>query len=226
MLRGGGQSELQRCPATFALARRTASHHNASRHDRHAPHMTFIDAVLASPIASLFGFIGMAMGIGWTLFRTRTHILLAQFGAAAGFMVHYAMLGAWTAAAMVMLAALQAIAAIPLGSRPGFRYIYLATLPLIAAGVALTWQGAPSIFAALGLTFISLGRYQVRIVPFRALQMCMYPCWFVHNLMVMSVPALVSDVISCATGSWMLVKSIREERAATQVPAAACCSAQ
>jgi hypothetical protein len=52
--------------------------------------------------------------------------------------VHYAGIGALTGGVMALLAGAQALAAIPLGSRPGFRFVYLLTLPLIVAAVVAT----------------------------------------------------------------------------------------
>ncbi len=105
------------------------------------------------------------------------------------------------------------MAAIPLGTRPGFRLVYLATIPAIAAIMALSWQGPASLFASLGLATISFGRYQTRIIPFRALLVACVPFWIVHNILVWSVPGLVSDALSMTSGLSMLIVTIRQERA-------------
>ena len=63
-------------------------------------------------------------------------MLLMQAGGAAAFGVHYLLIGANTAALLLLVAGLQALAAIPLGTRAGFRLVYLATIPAIAVIMA------------------------------------------------------------------------------------------
>ena len=145
-------------------------------------------------------------------------MLLMQAGGAAAFGVHYLLIGANTAALLLLVAGLQALAAIPLGTRAGFRLVYLATIPAIAVIMALSWQGPASLFASLGLATISLGRYQTRIIPFRALLVACVPFWIVHNVLVWSVPGLFSDALSMTSGLSMLLVTMREERATAGLP--------
>ncbi|QDV04911.1 Bacterial inner membrane protein [Planctomycetes bacterium Poly30] len=148
--------------------------------------------------------MGAALAVAWPLFRTRTHMLLAQSGVALFFGVHYILEGATTGAAMNALAFAQALIAIPLGARPGFRRAYLATLPLIAVALAATWSGAASVFAAVGFALISLGRYQLTAIRFRAFLALAVPCWMLHNWTVGSVPGLIADTCTLLTSAWML----------------------
>lgn len=141
-------------------------------------------------------------------------MLLVQALGATAFATHYVLIGANTAAMLLVVAGLQAVAAIPLGTRKGFRLVYLATIPVIAIIMAVSWQGVPSIFASLGLATISLGRYQTRIIPFRGLLVACVPFWVVHNLLVGSVPGLVSDALSMASGLIMLARTVQEEKTA------------
>jgi hypothetical protein len=114
------------------------------------------------------------------------------------------MIGATTGASMTALACLQALAAIPLGTRPGFRIVYLAILPVIAAAMLASWHGLPSFFAALGLALTSVGRYQLDAGRFRTLILSSIPAWSAHNLLVGSVPGLCSDAMTLASGVWMM----------------------
>ena len=81
------------------------------------------------------------MNIIWPLFRSRTGMLLGQCGVSVFFGAHYLLTDAETGAFMNMLALVQALLAIPLGQRPGFRAAYLATLPVIAVAMWMTWAG-------------------------------------------------------------------------------------
>lgn len=168
-----------------------------------------IDVFLAAPFAQGIGLFGTAFGMAWPLFRTRTGMLLAQLAAGLCFTVHLALIGAVTGAAMNALSAAQVAAAIPLGTRPGFRIVYLAMLPFVAAGVVLTWQGLPSVFAALAMTLVSLSRYQTAVRPMRLVMAAALPCWFVHNVMVGSIPAVISDVVGMAINTAILLRMPR-----------------
>lgn len=150
--------------------------------------------------------VGMIGGATWPLFKGRTGMLLAQISTASCFAVHYALMGAWTGSLMNTLGVLQALAAIPLGTRPSFRRIYLLTLPVIAGGVVVTWHGPPSAFAALGLALISLGRYQTRLLRFRLFLLAAMPCWFGHNILVGSIPGMIADSFGAANNLYMLAR--------------------
>lgn len=164
------------------------------------------EAFAAAPFAHAVGFAGTAAGICWPLFCGRCGMLLAQLVAGAAFAAHFALLGAETGAVMNVLATLQVAAAIPLGTRPGFRVVYLALLPIIAVAAMLTWNGTPSLLAAFGLAFVSLSRYQIAVVPFRLFMAAALPCWFGHNLLVGSVPGMISDVTGTVINLWMLAR--------------------
>jgi hypothetical protein len=172
-----------------------------------------IEGFLEAPLANTLGLLGAICGAVWPLFRTRRNMLLAQLMIAVFFSAHYLIVGAYTGALVNMLAGLQALAAIPLGHRPEFRRIYILTLPLLAAGVAVTWSGMPSVFAALGMVLVSLGRYQVDPMRFRLLLFASIPFWMGHNLLVWSIPGLISDVLGAIFNAWIIV---RERRAARQ----------
>jgi hypothetical protein len=169
-----------------------------------------IEGFMEAPVANAFGVLGAVCGAIWPLFRTRRSMLLVQSLIAAGISVHYILLGAYTGAMVNMLAGLQALAAIPLGHRPEFRKVYLLTLPLLAVGVAATWSGLPSVFAACGMALVSLGRYQIDTMRFRLLLFASIPFWMGHNALVWSVPGLISDALGAVFVSFTI---LRERRA-------------
>lgn len=165
-----------------------------------------LDAFLAAPLAQAIGLVGTLGGMAWPLFRGRIAMLAVQMVPSVCFAIHYGLLGAPTGAVLNVLSGLQILAAIPLGSRPGFRIVYLLLLPVIAAVMALTWTGLPSVFAAAGMAFVSLSRYQTAVVPFRLCMAVALPCWFGHNFLVGSVPGMISDCVGMAINGWMLAR--------------------
>ncbi|CAO3414891.1 YgjV family protein [Azospirillum endophyticum] len=156
--------------------------------------------------AQLLGFCGTLGGMLWPFFRSRAGMLLVQLVPCLCFSLHFAMVGAQTGAALNGLAALQVLAALAIGTRPAFRIVYLLILPVIAAVMAVTWTGLPSAFAAAGMALISLARYQTRVALFRGTMLLALPCWFVHNSLVGSLPAMISDLTGIAVNAWMLLR--------------------
>jgi hypothetical protein len=171
-----------------------------------------MDPLLHKPTAMLLGLAGVLLNILWPLRRGRRVMLLLQGASGLCFLSHYALIGALTGSTMNGLAALQALAAIPLGTRPGFRTVYLLTLPAIAIGLALTWMGWPSAFAALGMAGISLGRYQTKVLPFRLILLLTIPFWVGHNLLVGSLPGLLSDTLVSVSSVVGLRRHWKESR--------------
>lgn len=166
-----------------------------------------------SPLALALGLSGVALNVLWPQMKGRGAMLVVQAVSGLCFLSHYALIGATTGSIMNLLATLQALAAIPLGTRPGFRVIYLLTLPAIALGLALSWTGWPSVMAALGMAGISVGRYQLRVLRFRTILMVTIPFWVAHNLLVGSLPGLLSDTLvtlSSGVGLWRVMREMRE----------------
>lgn len=171
------------------------------------------DVSTRTMIAQAIGLVGTAGGMAWPLFRGRFGMLVAQLVPSVCFGIHYWMLGAPTGSVMNVLSGLQILAAIPLGSRPEFRLVYLLLLPIIAVAMALTWVGLPSVFAAAGTAFISLSRYQTAVVPLRLCMAVALPCWFGHNFLVGSVPGMMSDCVGMAINAWILARLLLAQRA-------------
>lgn len=173
------------------------------------------------PLTLALGAAGIALNFAWPLLRGRKAMLAAQAVAGLFFLAHYWTIGAWTGGLVNGLAALQALAAVPLGERPGFRLVYLATLPAIALALAFSWQGWPSLCAALGMAGISLGRYQLRQMPFRVVLVSTIPFWTAHNLLVGSLPGLLSDLLVTSASLWAIRRLVIQRRVAGAQEAAA-----
>ena len=155
-----------------------------------------------------FGIAGALANVLWPLAPGRRGMLLGQVGVSVCFATHYALIGATTGSIMNGLALVQALLAIPLGTRPQFRLAYLATLPVIATALALTWNGAPSAFAAIGFTLVSLGRYQLSPIRFRSLLLLAVLPWVGHNYAVGSMPGLIADSCAFTSGAIALRRAI------------------
>ncbi|SMH53177.1 YgjV family protein [Azospirillum agricola] len=164
-----------------------------------------------SPV-QLIGYCGTVGGMLWPFCRGRVAMLLVQLATVLCFAIHMALLGAATGAALNLLTALQVLVAIPLGTRPGFRVVYLMLLPAIAVLMAATWGGVQSLFAAAAMALMSVGRYQTDVVRFRGFLALGLPCWLAHNALAGSLPAMLSDIIGSAVNLWRLGQAGAFER--------------
>ncbi len=157
-------------------------------------------------LAAILGWIGTAIAISWPLFRSRTGMLWAQTGVSVLFTGHYFLIDAVTGSILNFLSGVQAAAAIPLGQKPAFRWLYLATVPVIATVMALTWGGLASAAAAAGMTLVSFARWQLDPAKFRLIIAGSVPLWFTHNYLVGSWPGMIADssaAILLARAIWL-----------------------
>jgi Bacterial inner membrane protein len=157
----------------------------------------------------------------WPLFRARSAMLGTYVCNNLGFVAHYGLLEQWTAVAMNGLMSVQTVVALGLVRWPRLRWAYYALMPLLAAASLATWQGLPSLLSAAAATLSTLGRMQSNETVLRVLLLASTPFWTAHDVIVGSLPGLVADVLSMATGATMLVRqspAIREALAAAIRP--------
>jgi len=165
-------------------------------------------AVMAeNPGAAGAGLVAMLCLAAWPLFRTRSKMLTTYIGNNLGFGVHYALLGQWTAVAMNGLMVVQSVVAIWLVRWPRLRWVYFTLMPVLAATSLVTWQGLPSLLAAVATTLSTIGRMQSNDIVLRVLLLSSIPFWTAHDLVIGSLPGLIADVLSLGTGATMLLRS-------------------
>jgi Bacterial inner membrane protein len=164
-------------------------------------------AVLAdNPMAALAGLVAMVCLATWPLFRARWAMLTTYIGNNLGFVVHYGLLEQWTAVAMNALMGVQTVVAILLVRLPRLRWVYYALMPALGAASLMTWNGLPSFLAAAATTLSTLGRMQTNETALRILLLASTPLWAAHDLTVGSLPGLIADLLSMATGAAMLLR--------------------
>lgn len=180
----------------------------------------WLEAVHNLP-AAVSGALAAGCGMLWPVFHSRTGMLTTQAAAGFFFAIHFFLIGATTGSFMNILTAAQAAAAVPLGERPGFRVVYLALLPAIAAGLVFTWgEGAhgwgPSVAAAAATALMSVARYQTDPLRLRWFMAAALPCWFVHNVWFLSWAGMASDVVGMTVNAAMLRRALSEKAAAAR----------
>lgn len=153
--------------------------------------------------ASLFGATAVASAATWGLLRRRQAMLAGQMAQALSFAAHFALIGAYTGAAMCGLSLIQLAFAASDRSRLS-TIAFWSTAPAIAALTVATWHGWASGGAALGLALATAGRWQRE--P-RRLRWCFAAAcfaWGWHNAIVASLFGLMTDLFIFTTNAWRL----------------------
>jgi len=162
-------------------------------------------ATTLHPIAACAGFVAMICFIGWPLCRTRPTMLLTYIGNNFGFMLHYFLLGQWTAVAMNGVMASQTVVAMYLVERPRLRWIYYSLMPVLVGGILITWHGLASLLAGFAATLSAVGRLQVSERYLRTWLLTSAAIWLGHDFVVGSLPGMTADLLSMTTGAAMLL---------------------
>jgi hypothetical protein len=157
-------------------------------------------------LATVLGLMGVITNTYWPLIRERKFLLSGQILGCIFMGLHFSLLGAYTGAAVMAVAGIQALLAIPLESHPKFKSVYFASLLLTPLVCIYTWQGFSSIFSSLALILFCIGNLQVNTKHLRIfLILCIFS-WIGHNVMVSSYPALLSNFLALLTSIYALVR--------------------
>lgn len=156
-------------------------------------------------LASMSAFLAILYLGAWPLFRSRSAMLLMQLSALGWLTLHYALVGAVTAAGVNLLGAIQIAACLLVGNRPRWQWVGYALAILIVVMGIVTWQGIVSALAVIGMCLVALGRAQAGAQAMRVLVLAGAPFWLIHDLLIAS-PIAIADAISLIVGLWSLTR--------------------
>jgi hypothetical protein len=154
-------------------------------------------------LANVLGAGGVASAIVWGLLRDRRAILIGQGAQAICFGAHFAVIGAYTGAAMCALSLVQLGAAASARSRAA-ALAFWGTAPAIVLLAGWSWHGAASAAAVLGLALATIGRWQRDPLALRWYFIFSTLGWASHNLLVASPFGLATDVMALSTNGWRI----------------------
>lgn len=159
-----------------------------------------------SYLSSAFGYLGVVANLIWPLMHSRTKLLAGQVVACVLMCVHFALLSAHTGALIMLVAGIQAALAIPVGKSPYFKLIYLGSLSMTPVVCVISWQGQQSIFSSLALAIVCIANFQLNHLYQRACLITAIFAWVAHNIIVESIPGLISNLIAFCISLVMLVR--------------------
>jgi hypothetical protein len=161
--------------------------------------------IFGNPAALAAAILGATCYVTWPLCRTRSRMLTVQLGIGIGFGIHYALMGAATAAIANTLGSLQVASSMLLPKSRGLRWISYVPVVVMIIACIVTWNGAPSLFATLGTVLIAIGRSRSDAHAMRMLVTAGSPFWLVHDLMMHS-PIAIVDFASLVMGIYAIHK--------------------
>jgi hypothetical protein len=162
-------------------------------------------------LANVLGAGGVASAIVWGLLRDRRAILIGQGAQAICFGAHFAVIGAYTGAAMCALSLVQLGAAASARSRAA-ALAFWGTAPAIVLLAGWSWHGAASAAAVLGLALATIGRWQRDPLALRWYFIFSTLGWASHNLLVASPFGLATDVMALSTNGWRIWRGRTDRR--------------
>lgn len=110
------------------------------------------------------------------------------------FIVHFAILGAWTAVAMNLLGAVRTYifkTKKKWASNVFWPYVFVV---LFWIATYFTWIGWFSMFPAIAMTIETFGLWMRNEKFLRILNIFPHPFWFTYNLLVASYPGMLTEV--------------------------------
>lgn len=153
-------------------------------------------------MVEILGLVGLAVVVLCSVVRGRRILLLGQGVGAAVYAGHYALMGAHTAAAMMMLSVAQAVLAWP-AHRPAWRMFGFAfTIPALAILTHLTWQGPTAALAAVALALSTLGRWGRTDLEVRVPLLASAVAWAAYDVAVGSLYALATHAFIAGALVW------------------------
>lgn len=144
--------------------------------------------------------------------KSRKNILLFHLVSMIFFAIHFSLLAAWTAVAMVSL---NAVKSYIFTLKDRYKFInseftlYLFIFLFWIFGI-LTWEGYHSLFVIIALNFVVLSHWSDNTTRLRWLFLISHPLWISYDLFVGSYAGIISEtvvLISGCIGLWRFRKN-------------------
>lgn len=163
-------------------------------------------------VATVFGVFGAIANTLWPLTKRRKFLLTGQIIACVFMAIHFMLLTAYTGAAVMCVAGMQAALAIPLENYPRFKFVYYCSLLLTPIVCWYTWHGAASAFSSLALILFCIGNLQVSTKHMRLFLILCVLGWVGHNILVESYPALLSNFLALLSSAYGLLREFASDK--------------
>jgi hypothetical protein len=143
--------------------------------------------------------------------KTKKNIIIINTIGLIIFIIHFYLLQAWTG---VMLNILNCVIAILLIFREENKYInnkifLLSSLFILTLVTFFTWEGYHSIFALLGICFVTIAKWQQKKIHLRLIFILASLSWIIYDYFVGSSGGIISEIIIIIS---LFISIIRDRR--------------
>ena len=150
-----------------------------------------------NPAAQLVGLLATILGVSSLHFKTPRGLLLCQTAGNIAFVIHYLMLGAYSASIGQLLTILNSLAVIWVDAagtrRRGWQWIFSALS--LAAGAAV-WKDGFSVLPCLGTVVMILASWTFNNQIIRLSRLCIAsPGWILYDIHVKSWAGILCETI-------------------------------
>ena len=147
-------------------------------------------------LAQSIGFIAFLFIVLSFQNNKRSLILLFLIIAQTSFVIHFALLGAWTAVAMNAISAIRTYVFHQRdikgwANKRIWFYLFLGLFWIVGF---LVWEGSFSLFPILAMTAETIGLWMEKTRHIRLLNIIPRPLWFTYNFIVGSYAGMVTEV--------------------------------
>ena len=169
------------------------------------------DIIQFGCVALLPGVVGLLAQLTWPLLHTRRGILSVQAAIGLGYGTQYALLGAWSGAAVAWLGGVQTLLVLFLGAHH-MRSVAIGVFPVLLLLGTATWSGIPTLLALTASGLTMLGRMQQDTLRLRRLQLAAAPIGAAHDFYVGALAAFAGAVASAVIAALALRREVSARR--------------
>jgi hypothetical protein len=165
--------------------------------------------------AQIFGFIAMGIGLCMFAFRERKRILLFKMFANLTWVVHYALLGAASGAAINAINAAREGVFYHKGKKwASYLFWPFLFIAVNAVSTVLSWQGPISLLPMVGSTINIIALWCDSTKRLRLLALPSQTLWLIYSIAVSSLPSTLFNAFSIISLLWGMTRErfARRER--------------
>lgn len=147
-------------------------------------------------LVQLIGFIAFLFIVLSFQNNKRSLILLFLVIAQTSFVIHFGLLGAWTAVAMNAISAIRTYVfhQRDIKGWANNRIWFYLFLALFWIAGFIVWEGSYSLFPILAMTAETIGLWMEKTRHIRLLNLIPRPLWFTYNLIVGSYAGMITEI--------------------------------
>ena len=146
-------------------------------------------------VAQIVGFVAVIISV--TIFQFNKRTTMLRLGAVAAFIysLHFLMLQAYTGSAMNLIGGFRSYIFFKVKPDKRHRWILILFIAIASVSTYLTWQGSVSLLPFIASSLGGIALWHKKPKHIRRWALIVPPIWFTYNLLVVSYPGMVIEII-------------------------------